>query len=112
MSFEFLSYILIFGGLYCIYNFYKMRFLKDLSNSILLPKDVNPDKCKDKEAYIKKTSPPLLALGLSVLFNAGLDLYNTNVGGLEVLTIPSYVIVIAVIVWVAIVVRKYNKEYF
>lgn len=112
MNLDFVSYILLFGGLYCIYNFYKMRVQNDLSNSILLPKDVDPNKCKDKAMYIKKTSTPLLILGIAVCLHAGLDIYNSEVGGLESLTLFAYIAVFAILIWFFLIIRKCNKEYF
>ena len=34
-------------GLYCLYGYYLLKFKGEICSSILLPKDVNPKKCKD-----------------------------------------------------------------
>ena len=38
-------------GLYCLYGYYLLKFKGEICSSILLPKDVNPKKCKDFRGY-------------------------------------------------------------
>lgn len=109
---EFLSYIILFGGIYCFYSYYRMRIKGDLNNAIVLPKEAKPKDCTNKEEYIKKTSTPILVLGFVLIAESVLDIYANRTGNLQMVNIAAYFVVVAVLVWVFIVLNKNNKIYF
>ena len=63
-------------GLYCLYGYYLLKFKGEICSSILLPKDVNPKKCKDFRGYCNEAQWPLLILGVIGTLYGAVDLYN------------------------------------
>ena len=109
---EFMSYIILFGGLYCIYNFYKMKIKGDLEGTIVLPKDARVQDCENQEEYIKKTAPPVLVLGIALTLESIMDIYATRTGSFKEISLVLFAVVIGVLIWVLITLRKNNKKYF
>jgi len=44
------------AGLYSLYAWFQLKFKGIINTSILVPKDTNIKKCKDKEAYRTEAS--------------------------------------------------------
>lgn len=89
-----------------------MRIKGDLDNAIVLPKEAKPKDCTNKEEYIKKTSTPILILGIVLVSQSLLDIYSNRTGNLKTVNIVAYFLVVAVLAWVFIVLNKNNKIYF
>ncbi len=45
------------AGLYSLYAWFQLKFKGIINTSILVPKDTNIKKCKDKEAYRAAAGP-------------------------------------------------------
>lgn len=109
---------LIFGvlglcfGLRGLYGYYLMRKKNDLSASYLLPKDVDAKKCKDIENYCRATENLQLIMSVVAVLYGISDLYNTYVGGIEIIFRIMLVALLLTLVGFAVVSRKYNKKYF
>lgn len=99
-------------GLYCLYGFYLLKFKGEISTSILLPKDVNPKKCKDFVGYSREVQIPLLALGIVATLYGAVDLYNVYVGGADTLFLVMMALLLVTLVAYVILVRKCNRKYF
>ena len=52
------------AGLYSLYAWFQLKFKGIINTSILVPKDTNIKKCKDKEAYRAAAGPKLLVLAV------------------------------------------------
>ena len=52
------------GGIYVIYQYIMMVKTRKVQNSALLPKEIDPKKCKDTEGYINYIGPKMLAFGI------------------------------------------------
>lgn len=99
-------------GVYCLYGYYMLKTRHEIKNSILLPKDVNVKKCKDLEGYCREAGKPLLALGIVTSLYGFSDLYNTYVGGADIVFLVMMALMFIMLVIFVIQVRKYNKKYF
>lgn len=109
---------LIFGllglafGLRGLYGYYLMRTSNDLRASYLLPKDVSAKGCKDIEAYCKETRNLQLIVSIIAVLYGASDLYNTYVGGIELIFRIMLVLLLVALIVFAVASRKYNKKYF
>ncbi|QDW73696.1 hypothetical protein FND36_06395 [Lachnospiraceae bacterium KGMB03038] len=99
-------------GLYCLYGYYLLKFKGEISTSILLPKDVNPKKCKDFKGYCKEVQWPLLILGIIATLYGAVDLYNVYIGGADQLFLIMMILLFAALVIYVIMIRKINQKYF
>ena len=71
------------AGLYSLYAWFQLKFKGIINTSILVPKDTNIKKCKDKEAYRAAAGPKLLVLAVVLILYGAEDLYNTYVMGIK-----------------------------
>ena len=55
------------AGLYSLYAWFQLKFKGIINTSILVPKDTNIKKCKDKEAYRAAAGPKLLVLAVVLI---------------------------------------------
>ena len=99
-------------GLYCLYGVYLLRFKGEINRQIMLPKDINIKTCKDIEGYCKETQIPLFILGVVVTLYAIVDLYNTTVGGIDILFMIMFVLAAITLIYYVIKIRSCNKKYF
>lgn len=99
-------------GIYCLYGYYMLKFKKEINKSILLPKDVDVKKCKDLEGYCKEAQYPILLLGVVTTLYGASDLYNSYVGGADMLFIVMLVLLFVALVAFVVLIRKCNKKYF
>ena len=65
------------AGIYCIYGYMLMIRKRQIPKGIMLPKDEDPKKCKDVEAYIKMTSTQLLLVGVLLVAYGVMEFINT-----------------------------------
>ena len=94
------------AGLYSLYAWFQLKFKGIINTSILVPKDTNIKKCKDKEAYRAAAGPKLLVLAVVLILYGAEDLYNTYVQSTGKLFWVILVLVLAVLVWFAWTVKK------
>ncbi len=99
-------------GLYCLYSYYLLKTKKKINDTILLPKGTNIKKCKDLDGYCKVAGRPLLTLGLVTTLYGATDLYNTYIGGADILFVVFLILMVVTIVIFVILVKRYNREYF
>lgn len=65
--FSLIDVLIVGSGAYILYIFYQLKFAKEIKAGLLLPKGVDPKRCKDKEGYIKDMSPKVLVYGITAL---------------------------------------------
>lgn len=99
-------------GIYCLYGYYMVRVKKEITKTILLPKDVDASKCRDIEGYCKEAQLPLLILGIVTTLYGIVDLYNAYAGGADKLFVVMLVLLFAALVAFVILVNRCNKKYF
>ena len=78
----------------------------------MLPKDEDPKRCKDVEAYIKMTSAQLLLVGILLAVYGVLELINTYVASIAIPVFVAIVLVMAALIWFAVRTKKANTTYF
>lgn len=100
------------AGLYSLYAWFQLKFKGVINTSLLVPKDMNVSKCKDKAAYAAEAGPKLLILGIIFLLYGAEDLYNTYVQSTGVLFWVMLVLVLVALVWFTWACKKLNKKYF
>lgn len=99
-------------GLYCLYGFYMLKFKGEINRTILLPKNIDAKRCKDLKGYCQEVQTPLLVLGIVTTLYGAVDLYNTYVGGVDILFLSLMgALVITLFVYV-ILIRRINQKYF
>ncbi len=109
---SFFGIVGIGAGIYCIYGYLLMVRRRQIPKGIMLPKDEDPKKCRDVEAYIKMTSTQLLLVGLLLIAYGGMELVNTYVVSITMPIFAVIVLVMAALVWFAIRTKKANNTYF
>ena len=101
------------GGIYVFYTAFKMRATGDMGNPVLMPKGYNPNKCKDKAAYMAAAFPRMLILGAMMLIYGVMDIYNSYVQAVPLAVFWAVLILLmAVLVWFSVAVYKLNQKYF
>lgn len=99
-------------GIYALYSWFHLKFKKDLTKSVLLPKSVNVKKCKDKEAYIKETLPMHLILGVAALVYGAVELLNYYVMPMKEVLMACMAVVVVILIVVTVKSKKINQKYF
>ena len=108
-----LDIIMLLAGVYVLYGWYLLQFKGEIKQGLLIPKDMDPGRCKDFEGFRKATSLPVLLTGLVALASGGIGLYQDYVAMLPaVLYWVSFVLFLGVLVWYMIVAKKAMKKYF
>ena len=108
----------VFGviGLACgIYVFYACLQLKVkglINTSILLPKSIYPDKCRDKVGYIKEVFPKMLLFGTVITAYGVIELVNTYVVEVGALLAVFMILPFVVLIWFGVTISRLNKKYF
>lgn len=100
------------AGLYCLYGYLLMIRRHEIPKGIMLPKDVDPGKCKDVNGYIKKTSVPLLVLGLLLVIYGVLEMVNQYAVAVETPVFAAMVLSMVALIWFALCTKKANQTYF
>ena len=65
---SFFGIVAIGAGIYCIYGYLLMIRRREIPKGIMLPRDTDPKKCRDVDAYIRMTSLPLICVAVLLLF--------------------------------------------
>lgn len=99
-------------GLYCFYAYYMMKKTGEINTTILLSKDMNVKKCKDKDAYLREAMPMVLVLGIASVFYGAVSLFESYVMTIKYMLPISIVLFGVAIVWFAVVTTKARKKYF
>jgi len=111
-----ISLIILGSGVYVLYAWYKMKVTGEISDTLLVGKDFDTSKCKDREAYIKKTSPAVLLLGIIVtICGIVISLRHYVMQDNEIIVfldpIVSIIVVIAIIIY-GVYTGKQKRIYF
>ena len=100
-------------GLYIFYAVFRMKTEGIINETILVPKNTDMKKCKDKAAYIREAVPKMIVLGVVVLIYGCVDLYNSYVQPIgNGIFWTVLILLLVAIVWFGLSVSKMNKKYF
>ncbi len=108
----FIGIIVFACGIYAVYSYIKMKKDGEINASILLGKDSMYKTCKDKEGYIKKAGPALLAFGLVALIYGILDIIHCYVYPMAVADTAGMIVFFVVLVWFAVYTARLRNKYF
>lgn len=117
MDFDLIMNLFALGcGGYCAYTWVKLVIEKRLfKNSLLVPNDKKPEDCSDEAAYIRCILPSLGVLAVVTMIY-GVFFTLGDLTGRQLLAYPwnllPVVLVLAALVWYAVVNGKANRAYF
>lgn len=100
-------------GIYVLYSCSVMKSTGKIQGGMLMPKNIDLNKCKDPEGYIREIMPRLLALGIMAFLCGGVGLIMDYTG-----TIPGavYLVLMAVflatLIWYSVTSKKIMKKYW
>jgi len=106
------GYLALFGGIYCLYGYYKLKFKREITNALMITKDVNFKKCKDFQSYCKTIEMPILILSIILCVCGGIDLYYSHTGKAEMLSMFMIPVVLIALFYYSSCVKKANEKYF
>ena len=111
-AYSFMDVIIVLSGVYILYNFYLLKFKGEIKESLLLPKDIQVKKCKDKAGYIAEMSPKVLVLGCAVTICGLLGMAETQMQLLGNWYLLVMAVFLAAIIWFVMESRKAVKKYW
>lgn len=105
--------VIVFGcGIYAFYSYVKMKNAGEINVNLLLGKDYENKKCKDKEAYTKKAAPALLIFGVAAVLYGGIDIVHCYVYPIGLADMIAMIVFFVVLVWFGIYTTQLKKKYF
>lgn len=111
--FGLMDLIIVGGGIYVIYQYIVMVTSRRLTNSMLLPKEIDPKKCKDTEGYINYIGIKQLAFGIAATVCGGIGLlqsYTDKIGASAYFV--GMILFVCVAVWYSVSIKKAMKEFW
>ena len=99
-------------GIYVFYACFQLKVKGLVNTSILLPKSIDPDKCRDKVGYIKEVFPKMLLFGTVITAYGVIELVNTYVVEVGALLAVFMILPFAVLIWFGVTISRLNKKYF
>ena len=111
-----INLIILGSGIYVLYAWYNMKVSGEINETLLFGKGDELKKCKDKEGFLRKTSPAVLLLGIIVtIFGALITLRHYVIQDNELLNSldpeMSFAVVIVVVIY-GFYTKKQKKTYF
>ena len=111
-AYSFMDIIIVLSGVYILYNFYLLKFKGEIKETLLLPKDVQVKKCKDKAGYINEMAPKVLVLGIVVTICGFLGMLQTQKQLLGNWYLLVMAVFLAAIVWFVVASKKAVTKYW
>lgn len=110
--FGFVSVMVLGCGIYALYAYFKMKKDGHINETLLLGKSYSEYMCKDKEAFLGKSLPAVLAFAVVSLVYGAIDVVHCYVRPLGMIDVVSGVIFLAVVIWYMVYTTKLKKKYF
>lgn len=107
-----ISVLIFLCGLYCLYAAVMMKTRGVINQTILLGKEVQYKKCKDKDGFIKEMFPQMLLFGIVTTLSGLLDIINTFVVDIHVVNTIMLVVFILEFLWFARTSREAKRKYY
>ena len=113
-TFGFMDLIFLAAAIYIGYHWYCLQIRGEIKTGILLNKEVDVEKCLDKQGYIREASPKLLLLAVTALAASVLCLLSS----FGVLVVPLAVLIgvlalfMIVLIWVGFQGSRLYKKYW
>lgn len=103
--------LIALSGAYLIYAAVIMKKDGKIVSSILPGKDVEANKMKDKEGFIKYMFGKLLLLGVLTLAAGIISMINTELGGPVYISLIGVVVVLTVLIVFSVSLTKARKMF-
>lgn len=104
--------IILACGIYCFYAFIKMKRTGEPSDVILLNKNDANRPCKDKAAFMAKTSPLVLMLAVFTTLYGAVDVVHSYVYAMDVVDMVLGIVFFIVLIVYMVLTQKYKREYY
>ena len=110
---SFLDIIVLLAGFYVFYAWFLLVKKKEIRQGVMIPKDVDPKRCKDIDGYVQYMSPRTLLLGVMAVVSGGVGLYQDNVKLLNpIIYWTLFAAFLAIIFWFGISSKKAVEKFF
>lgn len=108
----FIGIVVLVCGVYALHAFVKMKTTGEINASLLLGNEYIYKKCKNKDAFIKKSGPALLIFGIVALVYGAIDVIHCYIYPMAVADTVGMVVFFIVLVAFAVYTTKLKREYF
>lgn len=99
------------SGIYLVYVALLMKRTGEIKQGVIISKDINVNRIRDKEGFIHYMFPKVMLIGiLAAVVGAG-SMMNTALGGPDILEIIGIVIYLVVLALFAVASGKARKKY-
>ncbi len=103
--------LLCFG--YMAYQWYSFKIKREIKTGMVLNKDVNINKCKDKEAYIDEVSNYILFVTVIFFVQTIIFMVNNYITPLPgAVVMGALVAFVVVLIWFGIKTKKIYEKYW
>jgi hypothetical protein len=111
--FSLMDLIVLGCGFYGLYTVYLLKTTGEMKTKLLLSSEIDFKKCKDKAGYIKYVSPRLIIFSIIAIVNGALNLIHSYVVILpQPVILISYIALLVVIIWFAVISKKSVKMFW
>ncbi len=100
-------------GIYMIYQYIMLLRTRVLRQNMLMPKDLQVNKCKDVEGYIQVMGPKMLVFGIAAIVTGGLDMFQDAFGVYgSILSLIVMVVFVVLCFWYGFASRKAIRRFW
>ena len=99
-------------GIYCLYATIMMKTKKEINRNILLGREYQFKKCKDKDAYIKEMFPHLCLFAIVTTLSGLVDMINSFIVDVFYINIVMMIIFVIELIVFSKVSLKLKKKYY
>ena len=111
--FGFMDMIFLVAVLYMGYQWYMMKFRGQIMTGIMLNKEVNVQKCRDRQGYIREASGRLFVMMVASVMAAGLGIVNSFVRPVPAVAyIGVMITVVAILIWFGLESKRLYEKYW
>ncbi len=109
----FLDLIVIGAAVYLLYGYYLLVVRNEIKEGLLIPKDMDPKKCKDIEGYKKYMGPKILVLAAAALVSGIIGIMQDYFAKASGMIFWVFMVVFfVVIIWFGYAVKQAEKRFF
>ncbi len=109
---ELFAVLSVIFSCYFMYAYYMAKYKNEIAESLLLPKGVDVNKCKDIKGYCREVQLPVLVLGIITLIYGAMGMYHAFVRNVDTLLLIMVGVVLVALVIYCVYIKKINKKYF
>lgn len=111
VSFSMFDLFIMASGIYLVYTAVMMKKSGEIKNGIIVSKDIDINKIKDKQGFINYMYGKVLMIGALAVVVGGGSMLNTKLNGPAYLTLIGIILYLIVFVFYAIAFSKAKKMF-